>query len=1045
MKIQIKTLAGTILDLEVSPSDSIANVKEKIREAWGAPPEQQNLRYNEVLLEEELTDDQNNQQSAVTLADYDIADGATLNLILRVRARTKRPETKIPPPPKQVTDPPGVHYSSTFLVPDDDDEEEEKVSVDQEPGRATAATAGPVVPPSSHVSLPTGGAVWTPTMIDLKTEGVGVCDEPLPIPAPRPQSPQQYVAEALLAPATLVHDEGPNMETIEYEAYGAPPGRRLCLLLCFGCLILIGVGVAAAVVVGTDSAGEPVAIDIPPTAAPTGPRFSEFTFAPTAYPSFDTAADDGFLGFDDAFPIETSQAPSGAPTLSQAPSNVPSGVPTLSQAPSVMPSATPTLSPSPVEQLIGWPIALMVGAVMLLGFASIWFYRRRGGKDSAGVDSGGDLQQKVDDSKAGSSSTPDDVEEGITAPPETQENLLPPMPLPKLDEQSPVIDDEGNDGAVIRENQSKELLGVSVAWLKHGLLNEVRDAGLDESATIYDLESLNEGGRSIIRAKGQNVVCPLDGRMGAAYVHALDSQHVGPATRMLSYSWSYAIGDIVDTLMDYCLAQNLNPKHTFVWLCCLCCNQHRVAENIKLGMEVPFHVFRDIFHSRVIGIGHLLAMMSPWHEPRYLSRVWCIYEMFIASFQNSGVRVSIVMPPREKQDMARTIGLKGGEGLDQLYRTLGRTKVENAEASQVEDKTNILKMVEAGPGFRTLNVRVNDLLRQWVTDSTLAVVNTLMDMRQKSTFQEEPGVGFRSRELVIMDTTADSSIAATRAFTDQPTTSLLQAQDGSFRWDQAISPEDFNLSDSEFADFLSNMGVLFQKNGEHKLALHYQNMALKTYTSIGASHGEAAAYSNIGTVLHKQGDLEGALRNHQKSLTLRESSAADTHEGTTTRQRAASLNNIASVLLEQGDFVGALDKCHNALAILEKQECPEAATSQMVEGLVQFKQGNHKQALELSQNALKSREAILGMYHPETAESYHQIGHMLHQMNESSDLAIEFFQQALAIRESVLGSDHPDTNESRERADEISWALEAEDFETNMVNSEMSPLVVRAH
>ncbi|CAB9520303.1 expressed unknown protein (Partial), partial [Seminavis robusta] len=125
-------------------------------------------------------------------------------------------------------------------------------------------------------------------------------------------------------------------------------------------------------------------------------------------------------------------------------------------------------------------------------------------------------------------------------------------------------------------------LGVSVHWLQTGFMEEVQAAGFDESATIYNIEP------TVIREKGKDTTCPVDGRIGASYAHALllrcleqnneKSVVVGPANFMLSYGWRYAVRDIVETLVDFCQSSSLDPKDTYIWICCLCNNQHRVKE-----------------------------------------------------------------------------------------------------------------------------------------------------------------------------------------------------------------------------------------------------------------------------------------------------------------------------------------------------------------------------------------------------------------------------------------------------------------------------------
>jgi hypothetical protein len=46
---------------------------------------------------------------------------------------------------------------------------------------------------------------------------------------------------------------------------------------------------------------------------------------------------------------------------------------------------------------------------------------------------------------------------------------------------------------------------------------------------------------------------------------------------MLSYTWGYTFGSIGSALMAFCATSSLDPRTTYVWICCMCINQHRVA------------------------------------------------------------------------------------------------------------------------------------------------------------------------------------------------------------------------------------------------------------------------------------------------------------------------------------------------------------------------------------------------------------------------------------------------------------------------------------
>ncbi len=180
-----------------------------------------------------------------------------------------------------------------------------------------------------------------------------------------------------------------------------------------------------------------------------------------------------------------------------------------------------------------------------------------------------------------------------------------------------------------QDGEGGKALGVSVYHLKTIFQNEVKNfmteernagegdlgGGKDQRGAegkMYHELNIYDIVEGVIKAKGVNIRCPRDGQIGASYVDCLEGDdHVGTATLMLSYAWANSVADIIDVLQRFCGKFGLDVKRTYVWICCLCNNQHR------FDGEKEFGELEATFKAQVIGIGEVVALMSPHYDPFY--------------------------------------------------------------------------------------------------------------------------------------------------------------------------------------------------------------------------------------------------------------------------------------------------------------------------------------------------------------------------------------------------------------------------------------------
>ena len=119
------------------------------------------------------------------------------------------------------------------------------------------------------------------------------------------------------------------------------------------------------------------------------------------------------------------------------------------------------------------------------------------------------------------------------------------------------------------------------------------------------------------KPSGEGVVDPRDGELNCSYVDSLSgSDDVGSASALLSYGWTNKVYNIVEALESWTKSNGRDPLRTYIWICSLCINQHRVVK-----LMTPNELKKE-FRPRVQAIGTILPFLDPWDDPIYITRAW---------------------------------------------------------------------------------------------------------------------------------------------------------------------------------------------------------------------------------------------------------------------------------------------------------------------------------------------------------------------------------------------------------------------------------------
>ena len=129
---------------------------------------------------------------------------------------------------------------------------------------------------------------------------------------------------------------------------------------------------------------------------------------------------------------------------------------------------------------------------------------------------------------------------------------------------------------------------------------------------------------------GGNILCPRDGRPGCALVDWIRPDDRREQTHFLSWTWKYTLAEVASALKMF--QQSMEDPNAasgvFFFMCFFTNNQFRIiVEESSTGSDN----LESVFEGNLRRIGRMVAVLDTWDRPLYLSRIWTVYEQFVAS------------------------------------------------------------------------------------------------------------------------------------------------------------------------------------------------------------------------------------------------------------------------------------------------------------------------------------------------------------------------------------------------------------------------------
>eukprot|EP00041_Stephanoeca_diplocostata_P032442 m.1039686 g.1039686 ORF g.1039686 m.1039686 type:complete len:991 (+) comp24149_c2_seq6:422-3394(+) len=532
------------------------------------------------------------------------------------------------------------------------------------------------------------------------------------------------------------------------------------------------------------------------------------------------------------------------------------------------------------------------------------------------------------------------------------------------------------------ENVTVKPFGVSASAVRM-LLASIRSHFKDASETVNSKDAVVE------------VIKPMTKGAMSSYAeylstHASDQSRnadgeaqqtgtlVAPANVFVSHAWNASVCGLLDGLLEHsqmCAARD-EPEQ-FYWLDICVSNQHEIDQasgDSNMGWEWWTTTFRDT----IVGIGRVVVVLSPFHDPIVCSRAWCLFEAVTA--RTAGIPIDVVTPPSQQDALMARIQ----NDLDVVSNVMLNIDSHKAEATVASDLENIRRMIEDFPGkYTAVDDIYKDVLRTWLIDTAISVCDAgLLQTTQNVHIKSSVGA------MLAMAGKHAKAIEYYVQIVDD-----VESTYGSTHVETAL--------------LYNNMGIAYGGLGKFSEAIKHFETCITVMTESGDPTDVTlpAALTNYGLLLKKLGKYQVALEKCKEALKLYTSIHGDIH-----LDIATALHNVGTIQLEMRDFECAsisITKSIDMFSLLGKARHPLMASAYNDLAAVSLMTQDNENVVIYANKALDIWHQTDGDFNPKVTDAYGNLGGAYMNM-QNFDSAIEYYRKCIDIITKCFCAEHPD-------------------------------------